>query len=273
MTVSKPSIINKKPSLTKYVCGGKRSRTTKVIWHYTGKAGVKGIDTINNWFNEIAKGKIINGKYVYASANYVMDLDGKIYGYIPMNKIAWTSNSANSYSIGIECATTGKDDHYTDEEYISMVKLGAWLAQECKLDPREDFLTHTDIVGKDYKICPRYFVNNPSDFKQFKLDCYNLMKGKIKVSDIKNWTIGSKHTIVSTAGQVINNKKLQIKVISDTCIVRKVPDFEGDVITRVKKGQYLDVIALVDAKNSSTNMYKLESGLYITSSPNFVEKV
>lgn len=68
------------------------------------------------------------------------------------------------------------------------------------------------------------------------------------------------------------NKKFQVKVLSHTLNVRKNADWDAEPITKVKKGQYLDVIDTVDAKNGSTKMYKLESGLYITSSSKYVEK-
>ena len=40
---------------------------------------------------------------------------------------------------------------HTDEEYVSMVKTGAWLAQTYKRDPRKDFIRHYDVTGKT---CP-----------------------------------------------------------------------------------------------------------------------
>lgn len=68
-------------------------------------------------------------------------------------------------------------------------------------------------------------------------------------------------------------KKFQIKVLCNTLNVRKVADWDAKSITTVKKGQHLDVIDTVDAKNGSTKMYKLESNLYITAHPKYVEKV
>lgn len=65
----------------------------------------------------------------------------------------------------------------------------------------------------------------------------------------------------------------QVKVLCDELNVRKVADWDEKAITTVKKGQHLDVIGTVNAKNGSTNMYKLESGLYITAHPKYVERV
>ncbi|MGM9533842.1 MAG: N-acetylmuramoyl-L-alanine amidase, partial [Intestinibacter sp.] len=237
--VTKPKVIDKTPKLTKFNNGGKRAKTTKIIWHYTGKAGVKAIDTINNWFNQITQGYKVNGKYIYASSHYLTDLDGSIYSYIPEDYIAYTSNSANSYSIAVECATTGKDDHYTQEEYESMVKLGAYLADKHNLDPRKDFLTHTDIVGKDYKICPRYFVEHPTAWKQFKQDCYDAMK--------------TKYLIVLKAVNVHNK-----------------PDFESETICgKVEPRTALTIVEKIERQG--TDMYLTKAGYYITASSKYVE--
>ena len=66
--------------------------------------------------------------------------------------------------------------------------------------------------------------------------------------------------------------KFQI-VTLDELNVRKTADWNAKPITTVKKGQYLDVVEKVEAKNGSTSMYKLESGLYITTSTKYVKEV
>ena len=63
--------------------------------------------------------------------------------------------------------------------------------------------------------------------------------------------------------------KFQIQTL-DKLNVRKVADWNAEAITTVKKGQILDVVDTVDAKNGSTPMHKLESGLYITASEKYV---
>ena len=70
-----------------------------------------------------------------------------------------------------------------------------------------------------------------------------------------------------------NDNTFKVQVLSNTLNVRKVADWDAEPVTRVKKGQYLDVIEIVDAKNGKTKMYKLESGLFITASEKYVKKV
>ena len=253
MTVSKPTMIKKFHSVSKYHRPTtKRSKTTKIAWHYTGQAEVP---AINTW-------RYFENNKVYASAHFIVGLDGEIYYSVPMDEIAYTTNEANKYSIGIECATTGSNDHYSDKEYVAMVKLGAWLCQEYDLDPRNDFIRHYDVTKKQ---CPRYFVNNPKMWTQFKLDCYNYMMGNISEKDIKNCSRGQI--------TVVPPKSFKVQVLSETLNVRKVADWDAEPITQVKKGQWLVVVDTVTAKNGSTKMYKLESGLYITSSEKYVKKV
>lgn len=81
----------------------------------------------------VANGYKVNNKYVYASAHFVIDLDGTIYQLIPTDEISYATNSANPYTISVEVATTGIDNHYTDATYKSMVHLCAWLCQYKKL--------------------------------------------------------------------------------------------------------------------------------------------
>ena len=190
MSIKKPNVVEKWQKKNKYGRPGTTLKATKIAIHYTGQADVPGKNTVSYFNNVVANGYKVNGKYVYASAHYVIDLDGTIYQLIPTTERCYATNSANSYAIAIEVATTGKDNHYTDATYKAMVHLVAWLCQYKGLDCKKDVITHTDVVGKNYKLCPVYMVKNPSKMTQFKLDCYNLKAGKIKTSDIKNCTNG-----------------------------------------------------------------------------------
>ena len=256
MTVSKPKMINVTTPLGKYATSGKkRAKTTKIAWHYTGKADCSGKNTVYNWFLPIAQGKIKS----YASAHFVCDLDGTIYSMISMPYVAYTTNSANSYSIGIECATTGSDDHYTDKEYVSMVKLGAWLAQYYGLDPRNDFIRHYDVTKK---VCPRYFVNNSAKWKQFKLDCYNYMKGKLKEENIRNCTNGKGNSILTdeTKKEETTFKKYIARATTDNLNCRKGAGTSYDVIQQIDKGA---VFTVVEEKG---NWVKSASGYWVSKS-------
>ena len=246
MAVSKPTMITKFHTKSKYHRPTtKRTKTTKIAWHYTGKAEVP---ALNTW-------KYFENSTAYASAHFICGLEGEIYYAVPMNEIAYTSNSANSYSIGIECATTGTDDHYSDAEYKSMVKLGAWLAQEYDLDPRKDFIRHYDVTGK---ICPRYFVNNSKKWEQFKLDCYNYMTGKLKDSGIRNCTNGKGNSVLEE-----EFKQYIVRTTAETLNARKGAGTSYDIECKLTKGTAVTIVA--EKKVSTTKWLKTKSGYWISS--------
>lgn len=248
--VQKPEMIEKFMKINKYGRPGtKRRRTTKIAWHFTGQHDVSAKNTVSYFSNVVANGYRVNGRYIYASSHLVMGLEGEIYHIIPFNEIAYTTNSANAYSIGVECATTGSDDHYTDKEYVSMIKTGAWLAKLYGLDPRKDFIRHYDVTGK---VCPRYFVNHKSQWEQFKLDCYNYMIGKLKESNIRNCTNGKGNSVIGeekVVDKTIEDKKaynVQARVINCTTLnVRDTrPDKNGNlgkVKFVLKKGEIVTI--------------------------------
>ena len=97
---------------------------------------------------------------------------------------------------------------------------------------------------------------SPDGFAHFIKDVKNYVEGK-KAEPKKEQTKATKFEIVTL----------------DKLNIRKVADWDADPVTTVKKGQHLQVIDTVDAKNGSTSMYRLESGLYITASTKYIKKV
>lgn len=144
-----------------------------------------------------------------------------------------------------------------------MVWLNAWLCQYKGLDCINDILTHTDIVGKDYKMCPIYFVKNPKKWTQFKLDCYNLKAGNITIDDVVNCTNGKgKVTIVP-------NLKTYLRVIKSVNIHNK-PNFEKSTVCgKVEPGTVLTITKKI--AKAGTDMYQVKSGAYITASTKYIE--
>ena len=267
MSIVKPTIVEKWQKKNKYGRPGTPLNYTKVAIHYTGEADVKGSATVNYFNNVVANGTKVNGKYVYASAHFVIDLDGTIYQLIPTDERCYCTNSANRYATGIEVATTGQDNHYTDATYKSMVHLCAWLCDRKGLDCKKDIIRHTDVVGRAYKLCPIYMVLNPSKYTQFKLDCANLKAGKIKTSNIINCTNGKgKVTVIPTTA---TTKTKYIRILKDVNIHSKADFNSSSVVGKVTAGGAYTVVETI--KRTGTDMYKLKSGVYITASPKYVE--
>ena len=270
MTVSKPKIVEKWQKRNKYGRPGTKLNYTKVAIHYTGQADVKGSATVSYFNNVVANGYKVNGRYIYASAHFVIDLDGTIYQLIPLNEICYATNSANSYAVGIEVATTGKDNHYTDATYKAMVHLCAWLCANKGLNPKKDIIRHTDVVGRAYKLCPIYMVLNPKKYEQFRLDCYNLKAGKIKLSDVVNCTNG-KGKVTQVPNNTKNNptKTQYLRVLQDVN-VHSTPDFKSEsVCGKAEKGEALTIVKKIE--RLGTDMYLVKAGYYITASSKYVE--
>ena len=267
MSVSKPTIVEKWQKKNKFGRPGTPLDYTKVAIHYTGQADVKGSATVSYFNNVISNGYKVNGRYVYASAHFVIDLDGTIYQLIPLNEMCYCTNSANSYAIGVEVATTGKDNHYTDATYKSMVHLCAWLCDRKGLNCKKDIIRHTDVVGRAYKLCPVYMVLNPKKYEQFRLDCYNLTKGKIQVKDIINCTNGKGK--VTQVPSTTTTKQQYLRILQDVN-VHSTPDFNSSsVCGQAEKGEALTIIKKIERKG--TDMYYVKAGYYITASTKYVE--
>lgn len=201
--------------------GTKRSRTTKIAWHYVGNPNTSAKANRNYFQN--------NGK-VYASSNYIIGLQGEILYIVPEDEIAYATNSANSYSISIECCHPTDDGHFNDATYQSMVELGADLCRRYKLDPINDMIRHYDVTGKD---CPRWFVSHPDAWQQFKRDVQTKMNGGSTPSpnpvpptsttddpEIKRYPEDGKCT-----------------VITDTLNIRSKPNDKSEIVGKYSRGE------------------------------------
>lgn len=280
MTLTKPKIVERWQKKNKFGRPGIPLKATRVAIHYTGQADVPGKNTVSYFNNVVANGYKVNGRYIYASAHFVIDLDGTIYQLIPINEMSYCTNSANSYAISVEVATTGKDNHYTDATYRAMAHLCAWLCKQIGIKPSRGIITHTDVVGKAYKLCPIYMVKNPKKLAQFKTDCDYLYDGKITPSGIVNCTDGKGHVTKLPTNESTNTntnhtttplENTYLRVLVDNLNIHNKPDFESSsVCGQVNKGDVYTVVGRVIRKGS-TNMYKLKSGVYITASTKYVE--
>ena len=78
--------------------------------------------------------------------------------------MAYASNSRNIDTVSIECCHPDDTGKFTDETYVSLVQLTAWLC--VKFDLTEDqVIRHYDVTGKN---CPKYFVENEDAWNQFR---------------------------------------------------------------------------------------------------------
>lgn len=100
------------------------------------------------------------------SSHFVVGIEGEIVQCIPSSEIAYASNSRNSDTLSIECCHTDETGKFTEATYTSLVRLTGWLCYRFNLTS-EDVIRHYDVTGK---ICPKYYVDHPEAWEQFKAD-------------------------------------------------------------------------------------------------------
>ena len=106
------------------------------------------------------------------SSHFVVGIDGEIVQCVPSSEIAYASNSRNSDTLSIECCHLDETGAFTDATYTSLVRLTGWLCYRFNLTS-EDVIRHYDVTGK---ICPKYYVDHPEAWEQFKEDVEEQIK-------------------------------------------------------------------------------------------------
>jgi N-acetylmuramoyl-L-alanine amidase len=160
-----------------------------VVIHYTGNPGASAQG--NRDYFESLGGSTNTGK-VYASAHYIVGLEGEIIRCVPDNEMAYhvgaksyklpallrLSPYPNNCTIGIELCID-KGGAFTEGEMASCRALCRELLDEYHLSDggvRPAALwRHYDITGKD---CPRPFVKDPEAWNLFRESVGRLWRGE-----------------------------------------------------------------------------------------------
>lgn len=152
----------------------KLTKVSKIVIHWVGNA------------NSTAKAnrdyfESLKNKKTYASAHYIIGLEGEILQCIPENEIAYHASSANGYSIGIENCHPGWDGKFNSKTYGSLIELCAMLCKKYGLNPKTDIIRHYDVTKK---ICPKYYVNNAEAWEMLKKDVEKKVSGEQEDQDL-----------------------------------------------------------------------------------------
>lgn len=124
--------------------------------HYTGNPGTTAMQTQNFYNNTDSD----------VSSHFVVGMEGEIVMCIPLNERSSATNHRNNDTISIEVAHPTADGKFTDESYQALIKLVNWLRQKYNLST-DHVIRHYDVTGKE---CPRYYVQHPEAWEQFKRD-------------------------------------------------------------------------------------------------------
>ncbi len=128
-----------------------------VVIHYVGNPGTTALQN-RNYFAGLAR----SGE-TYASSNFIIGLEGEVLLCVPVNEVAYASNTRNNDTLSIEVCHPDEDGVFTDESYAALLRLVQWAVDTYGLD-RTQIIRHYDITGKE---CPRWFVQCPDAWEDF----------------------------------------------------------------------------------------------------------
>ena len=132
-----------------------------VVVHYVGNPGTTAAAN-RSFFANLAL-----THETYASAHFLVGLDGEILQCVPLTEIAYCSNTANDYTVSIEVCHPDDTGKFDDATMESLEQLVAWLCETFDLNPSKDVIRHYDVTGK---ICPKYYVENEDAWLAFRED-------------------------------------------------------------------------------------------------------
>lgn len=129
-----------------------------IVVHYTANPGSTAEQNRNYFENLKDTGQ------TYASAQFVIGLEGEIIQCVPCNEMAYCSNHLNDVSLSIEMCHPDETGSFNDATYNSCVYLVAHLMNYYHLD-MDHLIRHYDVTGKN---CPKYFVEHEDRWEVFK---------------------------------------------------------------------------------------------------------
>ena len=139
-----------------------------VVIHYVGNPGTTA-HANRNYFESLASGL----ENTYASSHFIVGLEGEVIQCVPLTEIAYASNTRNGDTVSIEVCHPDETGQFSPVTYDRTVELTAWLCREFRLDPSQDVIRHYDVTGKE---CPRYYVEHPEAWDDFRADVASEMK-------------------------------------------------------------------------------------------------
>lgn len=185
--------------------GEKQGKIEYIVVHWVGNANTSAIAN-RNYFNNLA-----NTHYTYASSHYIVGLNGEIIQCIPDDEVAFHSGSysMNRKSIGIETCHPDWEGRFSDVTYNALVELTAELCKQYGIGIH-NVIRHFDVSGKN---CPKYYVENPSEWNKLKED----VQRKINGEEIKPEPEGSDEPV-----RVYQNGSTPEPVYADTDLSNKI---------------------------------------------------
>lgn len=165
-------------------------RHEKIAVHYVGNPGSSALAN-RNYFESLK-----DSRTTYASSHYIIGMAGEIIQCVPEDEIAYCTNSANDYSISIECCHPDRTGVFTQPTRKSLIALCADICQRYDLDPMSAIIRHYDVTGK---YCPLAWVEDEEDYKKFKREVLSYMEKRYQtVNELPAWARAAIQELVGT---------------------------------------------------------------------------
>ena len=130
-----------------------------VVVHYVGNPGTSAAAN-RSYFANLAL-----THETYASAHFVVGLEGEVLQCVPLSEVAYCSSQANDHTVSIEVCHADETGKFNDATMGSLEALVVWLCETFNLDPDVGVIRHYDVTGK---ICPKYYVDHPEAWEDFR---------------------------------------------------------------------------------------------------------
>jgi N-acetylmuramoyl-L-alanine amidase len=158
--------------------GKKLDSVKALVIHWVANAGSTAKQN-RNYFESLKNQSLNDAKARYASAHFIAGLEGEVIQCIPSGEMAYhvgaktytpealgsLGHYPNNCTIGIELCHPRPDGQFNAETLQAARELCALLCIQFTLDPAKDIWTHHGVTGK---ICPKWFVEHPEAFDEFK---------------------------------------------------------------------------------------------------------
>lgn len=221
----------------------------KVVLHYVGNPKSSAMANRNYFENQKNGGR-------YVSSHYIIGLEGEILRCIPESEVAYCSNSANTYSISIECCHPDASGKFKAKTENSAAELCAYLLKKYGLTV-DDLIRHYDVTGKQ---CPLWFA--PTKYQSEAVVNARWAGFKALVS----------RKMGADTAPTTQTVPFKVRVLDDALNVRKAAGVENPIVGVIHKGE---VYTIVDIKKvGSSEWGKLKSGLgWINIGTKYVKRV
>ena len=230
------NIIEKLLSINPYSRPGtKLNSVKKIVIHWVGNAGSSALGN-RNYFESL------KDKGIYASAHYIIGLDGEIIRCIPENEMSYHAGNwnMNCNSIGIENCHPDWSGKFSEQTYNSLIDLIVDICKRYGLNENA-IIRHYDVTGK---VCPKYYVENPSAFEQLKSDVASKLGNNYTKQEVKATT-------------TTNNNYDVYKVCYNGTNVRTGASLKASVAYQKNAGNEINVVS------QENGFLKLDDGNYI----------